>query len=95
MKKKFIYHLLIFFLPILINCSNTGSLSCSNPRESEAILESITEPKRGYLLQIGDVNDIKFYHDSKLNETVTVRPDEGEAVINRTGTKRKIELKGS
>jgi protein involved in polysaccharide export with SLBB domain len=47
----------------------------SDPGEPEAFQGSVSEPKRDYILQIGDVIDIKFYYDSNLNETVTVRPD--------------------
>src|SRR5215208_2827368 len=30
---------------------------------------------RPYILQVGDVIDVKFYRAAELNETVTVRPD--------------------
>lgn len=66
---------MFLILPSLISCANTVSMGRSDPREPEAFRESVNERKRDYILQIGDVIDIKFYYDSNLNETVIVRPD--------------------
>ncbi|HDH98955.1 MAG TPA: sugar transporter [Deltaproteobacteria bacterium] len=66
----------IFILPfgiifLLIGCSSTLYI----PKASE--LTTAPEPKDPppYLIQPRDQLDIKFFYNSELNETVTVRPD--------------------
>lgn len=56
----------------LICCANT------NPPDlhpSAAPIKSTAETNQEYILQLGDVIDIKLFYNPELNETVTIRPD--------------------
>lgn len=74
-------HLLICFLFTLIlpslitSCANVNSLPRSNLNASGAVKEPDKEVEEEYILQAGDVIDIKFFYNPELNELVTIRPD--------------------
>lgn len=73
--KRLSYFLLLFVLSGLMSCANISSSGRADFQLAEATKEPITETNRDYILQIGDIIDIKFYYDPKLNETVIIRPD--------------------
>ena len=57
-----------------------GCFGCSNvypppPHLMMATTRPADATPRPYLLQVGDVLDIKFYYNPELNERVTIRPD--------------------
>jgi len=59
----------------MLGCTTVNSSNRSAFRASQAIRESVRHTDSIYVLQAGDVMDIKFYYHPKLNETVIVRPD--------------------
>lgn len=71
--KKFLRCLLFaLIVSSLISCAKT------NPPDlypSEAPIEPSGETNNEYILQLGDVMDIKLFYNPELNETVTIRPD--------------------
>jgi protein involved in polysaccharide export with SLBB domain len=75
MNKRLSYILFGSLLSILTGCVSISPLNPSDSTVSQTVAESKVEAKKDYLLQIGDVLEIKFYYDSKLNETVIIRPD--------------------
>lgn len=74
MNKGLHYLLSAFILLSLISCAIMKS-----PDQADSLTSGISkdtaESVDEYVLQIGDVIDIKFYYDPKLNETVIIRPD--------------------
>jgi len=59
----------------LIGCASKNSRSRPDFHPSEAVKDSARERNNEYILQFGDVIDIKFYYNPELNERVTIRPD--------------------
>jgi len=75
MKKCLNYILLPLILINFISCANVDSITRSNFNAHKAFEESAKETKKDYILQLGDVLDIKFFYNQELNELVRVRPD--------------------
>lgn len=75
MNKYLSYFLFSLILSSLISCASKNSLNHSNFYPPEAIKESAEERKNEYILQAGDVMDVKFFYNPELNEHVTIRPD--------------------
>lgn len=68
------YLLYAFILVSLISCATMKSADQEDSVQSGTSAET-AEPVNEYILQIGDVIDVKCYYDPKLNETVVIRPD--------------------
>jgi len=58
-----------------MGCVTTPPLSHNYSQVPPTVTESNVESNKDYVLQIGDVLEVKFYYDPKLNETVIIRPD--------------------
>ena len=56
-------------------CMGMNSASSSDANGFEAGTGSMRESRKRYILQAGDVIDIKFFYNPDLNEKVTIRPD--------------------
>lgn len=69
------YILFALILSSFISCAGRDSLNLSNFSAPEAVKESAEETKKEYILQVGDVIDVKFFYNPELNELVTIRPD--------------------
>ena len=59
----------------LVSCANVSSPSLPEPDTSATLEMSAYETKGDYVLQPGDVINIKFFYNPELNEVVTIRPD--------------------
>lgn len=75
MNKHLNYLLFCSLLSILMGCASTPPVSLSDSNGSPVVAGHNLESNRDYVLQVGDVLEIKFYYDAKLNETVIIRPD--------------------
>jgi protein involved in polysaccharide export with SLBB domain len=77
MNKLHIGLLLMLILSCLLSCANVNSPTSLNLNTSEAVWKSSKTVKeiKDYVLQVGDVIDIKFFYNPELNELVTIRPD--------------------
>ncbi len=70
-----------FLLPLalilsgLISCSNVNLSSRPNFPAHEVTKESAQKSQRDYVLQPGDLLEIKYFYSPELNEVVKVRPD--------------------
>ncbi|MCK4790671.1 MAG: polysaccharide biosynthesis/export family protein [Desulfobacteraceae bacterium] len=62
-------------LSSLVGCASVNSLSLPDPNTSATHKMSAHETKRDYVLQAGDVINIKFFYNPELNEVLTIRPD--------------------
>ncbi len=60
---------------LLSSCSSDTGYSKVPPLTSKAPVAPAAQNLPPYLVQVGDVLDIKFRMNPELNETVTVRPD--------------------
>ncbi len=76
-RRKIISFSMLLFSLCLISCTaiNKNSPDIIHISASSEIGNIIKEPVSEYILQIGDVVDVKFYYNSKLNELVEIRPD--------------------
>lgn len=65
------------FLTLLIfsSCANANSMRQEDVQAFERFEESRIQESNEYLLQVGDIIEIKFYYNSELNERIKVRPD--------------------
>jgi protein involved in polysaccharide export with SLBB domain len=73
---KYLKHLLfVLIVSGLICCAHTNSPNRPAFHPSDAARESAGEANSEYILQLGDVIDIKFFYNPELNERVTIRPD--------------------
>lgn len=71
-------YLLYFFAWVILSLSSCANMNPSNHTEfttSELPESSAQETNNEYLLESGDVMDIKFYYNPELNESVPIRPD--------------------
>jgi protein involved in polysaccharide export with SLBB domain len=87
MNKYLSYILFTLISSSLINCASGNLLNRPNvyePEEvvtseevvaSEEVTASSEETKKEYILQAGDVIDVKFFYNPELDELVTIRPD--------------------
>ncbi len=67
-----------FIAIFLISSLSACSIFKKNSSDSSfATIEEFTDkgPKKEYILQSGDILDIKFFYMPELNEKVTIRPD--------------------
>lgn len=65
-----------FFAAVLLLVSCTKQQAVNMPDMSSIVMSTSTEKVvSDYILQPGDVINIKFYFNSKLNETIPIRPD--------------------
>ena len=69
------YFLFVLALLGLISCANMNSSRSIDLTASKAVKSLTRETNSEYTLQTGDVIDIKFFYNPKLNELVTIRPD--------------------
>jgi polysaccharide biosynthesis/export protein len=70
------HHNMIWLLATLIACTFSGCNHINSvPPPPDASPASNQGAVPAYLIQPGDALDIKFFYNSELNETVTVRPD--------------------
>jgi protein involved in polysaccharide export with SLBB domain len=65
----------VFIVSILINCLYVNLLNNSHAQASVISENSLNEENHEYILQVGDIIDIKFFYNPELNEQVTIRPD--------------------
>jgi polysaccharide export outer membrane protein len=76
MKKGKSLIIFLFLVSLFLSCANTRVSVNPDLLAADNITSSTDKPsEQQYYLQLGDVIDVKFYYDSKLNETVTIRPD--------------------
>lgn len=75
MNKYLSYILLAFISSSFISCASRNSMHLANFSAPEAVQESGEETKKEYILQAGDVINVKFFYNPELNELVTIRPD--------------------
>lgn len=68
-RSLFVFTITIFFL--LVGCASQQT----NLNSEAAIVPATFQKPHDYLIQPGDVLDIKFFYNTEINETVTVRPD--------------------
>lgn len=74
-KQHLIWLLLSAILLSIAGCSCMNSTSSSERNGFAAGTSSMRNPGKQYILQAGDVIDIKFFYNSDLDEKVTIRPD--------------------
>lgn len=75
MNKYLSYILFTLISSSLISCASGNLLNRSNVYTSEEVIASAEETKKEYILQSGDVIDIKFFYNPELDELVIIRPD--------------------
>lgn len=75
MIRHLFYFLIVLVLPGLISCVSINSSGHIDFTPSEATEGLAQEKNSEYILQLGDVLDIKFFYNPKLNENVKIRPD--------------------
>ena len=76
MKKSYSFIIFLFLVSLFLSCTNTRVPVNPDLLAANNIISPPDKPsEQQYYLQLGDVIDVKFYYDSKLNETVTIRPD--------------------
>lgn len=86
MTRYFPYKIFMISLLLLLTLFNSGctpALQQGNMFVNRAVLNEqatvmprlLPTAKRPYLLQVGDVIDVKFFYSPELNETPVVRPD--------------------
>ncbi len=75
MKKYQFYFFLILTLLSFISCAGANSRTYSDIQASEAGGNLINKANTEYILQAGDIIDVKFFYNPELNERVTIRPD--------------------
>ena len=59
----------------LISCANVNSSGRSDLHATQVDQEITEETNNEYILQPGNVVDIKYFYNSELNESVKIRPD--------------------
>lgn len=65
----------VFVLLGLISCANMNSSGSIDFTAPKAVEGPVQETNNEYVLQLGDVIDIKFFYNPKLNELLKIRPD--------------------
>ena len=60
---------------ILSSCANVNHSNQTESNKIDLPVESVQEKNTDYIIQLGDVLDVKFYRHPDLNEKVRVRPD--------------------
>jgi len=73
-----LYHLALASVLLgLESCASVPLSNTSNFTPSQMILAApqTAAPNDAYVLQLGDVLDIKFFYNPELNEQVSIRPD--------------------
>jgi len=75
MVKYLFYFSFTLVLLGLISCLNLNSSGRIEFTASEPVGSSVQKTNGEYILQLGDVIDIKFYYHPELNERVIIRPD--------------------
>lgn len=68
-RSSFVFTITIFFL--LVGCASQQT----NLNSEAAVVPATSQKPHDYLIQSGDELDIKFFYNTEINETVTVRPD--------------------
>ncbi len=68
-RSSFVFTITIFFL--LVGCASQQT----NLNSETAVVPATSQKPHDYLIQQGDILDIKFFYNTEINETVIVRPD--------------------
>jgi len=71
------YRYILFFIliPMVFSCARVNSSPPPNQIPLQSNESSLNSISQEYILQVGDVLDIKFFYNSELNELLPVRPD--------------------
>lgn len=69
------YILLFLLAPMILSCTSVNSSPPSNVLSLQSEESSLNRIDQEYILQAGDVLDIKFFYNSELNELLPIRPD--------------------
>jgi polysaccharide export outer membrane protein len=67
--------LLVLILFSLNGCSNKQEFFAQNIGAKEILNSPVQDSNAEYILQKGDVLEVKFFYNSELNDKVTIRPD--------------------
>ncbi len=66
---------MVFFSALVVVSLQFSMFGCAKAKPYAPIEKTTNAHEEEYLLQLGDVIEIKFFYNSELNERVTVRPD--------------------
>jgi polysaccharide export outer membrane protein len=76
--KRFALTLVALVLPITLTCCRPGKDTANTvtvrPLADSAAVDPTTQPA-DYIVQAGDVLELKFFYQPELNDSLTVRPD--------------------
>lgn len=59
----------------MFGCANVNSMSTADLQNHYTAVSNNNVTNSEYILQVGDVLDIKFFYNSELNELLPIRPD--------------------